>query len=984
MCSQGISERMQHWLEAYEAEKGCPPRNALQLVAFARNRGGSVKYSEVCDALTGGSQAERSGQPDVITPRSLAARLEPAPRSPRDWRLLRLGVAQSVEEDSPWSSVISASENQSLSSAIGSPEAQMRRTLSLDQPCYRCDSPERVLQPAKLRYSWTVRGHSRRETKIELLYSRRTGKKQVLIDGKAVFKTFQQSFDWCWEHPELQTLFLMRSENGHHELFCDELPSSSVAPEEELELELLEEPGVAAAGLPGDEEEEAEPAPAAASAAVPAMPVPVSWREPQVGGSSLFGAQAPCTPRSGSLALAQAPAISIAHQVEAGPATTAAATSSPVPVEPVCRTATAFNGATGFVDNKLAFVLTCSTSSTHSGASTSIPACAASVQTHSTAASAVGAEGGAPASSSHNSSGLGSSPRLLASPRTPQGLGNRAASAPGLMLDSSLLEGMVSAALAAAVVTAPTSIAAPAGSMQPARSPPVVPRLVLPAATATAAVATAMLASDGGETFATTPLLPDMLVEAELAADGNAADRFVASTELPGGGGLAGALQFRHSRSTPIFAKVKEYLSAACPVTSTGPRRPVSTGKLPSVGANGGSIGLSPGNGLSSTMPVMSMATVAPPVLRQVAGEPQPQRATIPTENPRRLDCWMPVGESATMVATAATAAAAAAAVATVSGAMAASKWAVPGLASAAQATPEVPMFHASLPESVSPGKRAAATCFLEPLPEEGSEAPFMSVGPVRADGMGDLLPHPSATSPLRAPMLAASGVDAADRRRPLVRTSSAPGKMQLGPTGVTIATLATSGGSGSIGNVVGGMPPTASFDGSMPPLTKDDVEQEVPRIVSRWYPNPRVTEAQVLHQTPPAMPAHAKVIAMAADDKNECYSPVIGGSACVPVASPGQADDRAGAPERAPFTTRPLTSQRQPQLQPPRVQLHAPQPTQHMLQTPQQAQQAQPQFAFGSPVAAQQQVARPLRMARVLVPQKGSATSPPAGAREA
>lgn len=168
---------LEHWLQAYVDEKGGPPRNALEICAFARNRGASLKYREVYDALICSKTVQELG----CSPRESHLRSE---------------------------SVGAAGDGQK--NATGK-EARVR-----------CDSPERQLHPAKLRFSWTLQlGADAGAMKVELLYSRRTGKKQVLIDGKATFKTFQQCFEWSWQHPENEVQIFLHSDHDHHELFCE-------------------------------------------------------------------------------------------------------------------------------------------------------------------------------------------------------------------------------------------------------------------------------------------------------------------------------------------------------------------------------------------------------------------------------------------------------------------------------------------------------------------------------------------------------------------------------------------------------------------------------------------------------------------------------------------------------------------------------------------------------------------------------------------
>uniref|UniRef100_A0A7S1EYG3 Uncharacterized protein n=1 Tax=Noctiluca scintillans TaxID=2966 RepID=A0A7S1EYG3_NOCSC len=95
------------------------------------------------------------------------------------------------------------------------------------QSSYRCEPVGRRMRSTKLRHAWMLR-LGEQETRIELVHSKLSGKKQVLVDGEEVFTTRQRCLDWSWEHTS-QVRISLRSENGNPELWCKEPEREAVA-----------------------------------------------------------------------------------------------------------------------------------------------------------------------------------------------------------------------------------------------------------------------------------------------------------------------------------------------------------------------------------------------------------------------------------------------------------------------------------------------------------------------------------------------------------------------------------------------------------------------------------------------------------------------------------------------------------------------------------------------------------------------------------
>jgi len=100
---------------------------------------------------------------------------------------------------------------------------------------YRCDPVGRHMQNSKLRHVWMLRlAGEVRDMKVELIHSRSTGKKQVLVDGKVMFSTREKSLNWSWEHLPSNARIILRSENGSHQLLCHDFEREQAPAQEHL------------------------------------------------------------------------------------------------------------------------------------------------------------------------------------------------------------------------------------------------------------------------------------------------------------------------------------------------------------------------------------------------------------------------------------------------------------------------------------------------------------------------------------------------------------------------------------------------------------------------------------------------------------------------------------------------------------------------------------------------------------------------------
>eukprot|EP00929_Paragymnodinium_shiwhaense_P041787 TRINITY_DN21701_c0_g1_i4.p1 TRINITY_DN21701_c0_g1~~TRINITY_DN21701_c0_g1_i4.p1 ORF type:complete len:653 (-),score=134.33 TRINITY_DN21701_c0_g1_i4:510-2468(-) len=90
---------------------------------------------------------------------------------------------------------------------------------------YRCEEIGRFVPSSKLRHTWTLclgslwgaGGHVQATTStslLELLQSRVSGRKRILLEGREVFKSKGRSLSWCCFHPALRIQLSLRSEGN--------------------------------------------------------------------------------------------------------------------------------------------------------------------------------------------------------------------------------------------------------------------------------------------------------------------------------------------------------------------------------------------------------------------------------------------------------------------------------------------------------------------------------------------------------------------------------------------------------------------------------------------------------------------------------------------------------------------------------------------------------------------------------------------------
>eukprot|EP00928_Gymnodinium_smaydae_P025076 TRINITY_DN20094_c0_g1_i1.p1 TRINITY_DN20094_c0_g1~~TRINITY_DN20094_c0_g1_i1.p1 ORF type:complete len:1066 (+),score=142.36 TRINITY_DN20094_c0_g1_i1:164-3199(+) len=101
---------------------------------------------------------------------------------------------------------------------------------------YRCDPVGRRMRSSKLRHAWVLLAGQPGETKIELLHSRLSGKKQVLVHGTVAYSTKEARFQWSYEIQPSGTRVTLVSDNGTHQLLCEEgVVSYAMSPWKQVE-----------------------------------------------------------------------------------------------------------------------------------------------------------------------------------------------------------------------------------------------------------------------------------------------------------------------------------------------------------------------------------------------------------------------------------------------------------------------------------------------------------------------------------------------------------------------------------------------------------------------------------------------------------------------------------------------------------------------------------------------------------------------------
>lgn len=89
---------------------------------------------------------------------------------------------------------------------------------------YQCDSIGRRICSTKLHHTWVLNVGSSTEVRIEVLHSRMTGRKRVLVDGREVFSTRKRHLFWSFRHDSGAEIIL-RSDSSGFRIQCNEYVS---------------------------------------------------------------------------------------------------------------------------------------------------------------------------------------------------------------------------------------------------------------------------------------------------------------------------------------------------------------------------------------------------------------------------------------------------------------------------------------------------------------------------------------------------------------------------------------------------------------------------------------------------------------------------------------------------------------------------------------------------------------------------------------
>lgn len=121
-----------------------------------------------------------------------------------------------------WKITDTASDVHSIASA------DTKSTTSSAVSLFQKDSVGRHMRRTKVRHSWTLNLASDDVVNIEVLHSRLTGHKRVVVDGEEVFNTRKTHWDWSYQHISGARVTLRSAGHGF-QLQCDEPESEADA-----------------------------------------------------------------------------------------------------------------------------------------------------------------------------------------------------------------------------------------------------------------------------------------------------------------------------------------------------------------------------------------------------------------------------------------------------------------------------------------------------------------------------------------------------------------------------------------------------------------------------------------------------------------------------------------------------------------------------------------------------------------------------------
>lgn len=123
-----------------------------------------------------------------------------------------------------------ASDNLSLASFASSDTVSSVST-------YQCESVGKRISSTKLHHTWVLNlGNDSREARIEILHSRVTGRKRVLLNGQQVFCTRKRHLSWFHKH-ECGAEIELRSDGNGYQISCNDPASKESANEQRIHNE---------------------------------------------------------------------------------------------------------------------------------------------------------------------------------------------------------------------------------------------------------------------------------------------------------------------------------------------------------------------------------------------------------------------------------------------------------------------------------------------------------------------------------------------------------------------------------------------------------------------------------------------------------------------------------------------------------------------------------------------------------------------------
>jgi len=184
------------------------------------------------EAATIGAEAERLSERDPEEEKGscTAPRFQNIPDDKRTLATVPAAEGDELEDEEEEEEVADVGSDDGGEAGPSSSSYEPGPASAFHTAMYRCDPIGRRMRGSKLRHAWTLHLTGEpQETTVELLHSRGTGKKEVRIDGKVMFSTKERCLDWHWVHSPSRARISLHSENGNHQLLCDD-PQRELSP----------------------------------------------------------------------------------------------------------------------------------------------------------------------------------------------------------------------------------------------------------------------------------------------------------------------------------------------------------------------------------------------------------------------------------------------------------------------------------------------------------------------------------------------------------------------------------------------------------------------------------------------------------------------------------------------------------------------------------------------------------------------------------